>query len=876
MIQSRPIKSLTFSHKKIGKKRSSDLELDWVGREYPHLSVWRSFAVDWLKGESRGLENRLQALVSFFKMYLIGQNLPTDPSVLFARSERLPDFFATSCPDSRHGIMYNNHISDFLNFVLLREYSEIDDFGQPCILPIFHNPVPRRSRDRFPRRDESVFSPLPYGYIDELRQMLAEGPHFRNWTWAQTSLGAEIGTRGRTAPDWFEITADRIDRNDPDCVWRVRPRPNHRDGDVLEMWSPVRWVCLLVKLLLPLRTYQVRMLDSGEADTWRYDSTDKGQSGGWQLNTHPHTQHLMHGSERQPLQQGVFRRSRPISDGDEVSTVLYINTNKTADINRSGAEKGYVLPWIEGGPVHLDVFYWLEKLRNWQSKYNPIPHRTSWTDLDGRHITAKSAIQLAGYPDTCFLFRLAEGSSGEHHLPVGEGTLSGPWFELLKALESRFAARGETHSSGSPIRLVPPAEKNNLGKTTYYPLHSLRVSLVTALALEGQVPFPVLQKLVGHSRLLMTLYYTKVGATYIRDALAGAAERLEARKDASIHNFLLDTEYETMLQEAICNSSSSLAAVVPEHPANRNPAGWMAMHHGLCLVGGNTSELEGNRAIGGCFNGGEMMAGNGGLNPRHGPVPGGSRNCVRCRWFVTEPHHLPALAAHFNNLAFHFDEARNACLSHETKLQKLKREKAAVEAEGRPFAEQGAVRQAERIWETAMKRFSDLAEDLVACWRLIERCKAALDKPMGNGTTLVAAGTALEVQIVFEETESELLQLSLVCQDAEIYPDLEPGKAVIRRGQLLDAALYRDELPPIFMQLSEEEQLRAGNAFMRRLAKQMDPGNPALGERRVIEIMDAGERLSQYLGVDLTGLLPTGTGLSSAPGAGITLVGIGR
>jgi hypothetical protein len=36
------------------------------------------------------------------------------------------------------------------------------------------------------------------------------------------------------------------------------------------MWSPVRWVALLAKLILPLRTLQVRMLDSGEADTWRY------------------------------------------------------------------------------------------------------------------------------------------------------------------------------------------------------------------------------------------------------------------------------------------------------------------------------------------------------------------------------------------------------------------------------------------------------------------------------------------------------------------------------------------------------------------------------------------------------------------------------
>ena len=39
------------------------------------------------------------------------------------------------------------------------------------------------------------------------------------------------------------------------------------------------------------------------------------------------------------------------------------------------------------------------------------------------------------------------------------------------------------------------------------------------------MPFPVLQKLVGHSRLLMTLYYTKPGGKHIRDVLLGAAAR---------------------------------------------------------------------------------------------------------------------------------------------------------------------------------------------------------------------------------------------------------------------------------------------------------------------------------------------------------------
>ncbi len=841
-----------------GVKRDTDTTLGWVEREYPQLFAWRVLAVEWLKGEKFGIDARLRALVAFFERYLVYQGLPLDPAVFLARSTVLPDFYRTACPDSEKGIKYNNTIHAFLNFVLMREYSEAGDDDRPVVSPAFRNPVPRMSKSGLPRRDESVHSPLPYGYIDELRQMLAAGPNFRDWVWAQSALGFKSGYRQGEAQDWFEVAADLIDRNDPDCVWRERLIKN---GTRLEMWSPVRWVALLVKLILPLRTFQVRMLDSGEADTWRY------ATGAWALNPG----RLAQGSERRPLEQGVFRRSNPLSDGGDTLIVLYINTNKTADIAKSGPQKGYVLPWPSGGPLHQDVFYWLQKLRNWQEKYNPISRRTAWSELDGRYVEAKSDMQLASYPDTCFLFRLPEARTVETHLPVSLKMLDRPWFFLLKALELRLADRGETHRNGSLIRFLPSNEKNNGGLTTNFPLHSLRVSLITALALEGQVPFPILQKLVGHSRLLMTLYYTKPGATQIRDVLLGAAERLEARKESSIQNFLLDTAHDELLQKAICNSVPSLAAAIPQHPAARNPAGWMPMHHGLCLVGGNTSEVEDNGSVGGCYNGGANIGSP--SAPKYGAVPGGSRNCVRCRWFVTEPHHLPALAAHFNTLAYHFDEARNACLVREQELHGLKKQKADAEDAGHPFAGQDAYRQAERVWESAMKRFSDIAEDLVACWRLIERCKAALDAAQGDGTQLVTVGAVADVKLALEETESELLQLSGVCESVEVYPDLEPGKTVFRRSQLLDGVLYRDDLPPVFMLLSEQEQLLAGNAFMRRLSLQMNPTNPMLGQREVIRLMDAGVRLSQHFNMDLASLLHADRPVRSFPAGPRPLTG---
>lgn len=103
--------------------------------------------------------------------------------------------------------------------------------------------------------------------------------------------------------------------------------------------------------------------------------------------------------------------------------------------------------------------------------------------------------------------------------------------------------------------------------------------------------------------------------------------------------------------------------------------------------------------------------------------------------------------------------------------------------------------------------------------------------------------------MAFEDTTSELLQLAGVCLDAEVYPDENPGKAVVRRSQLLDSALYREGVQPVFMTLSEGEQLRLGNRFMQHLARLAQPNNPALGLRRVVGVMESGRRLAE-LGIE--------------------------
>lgn len=826
---------MTTASKRI--PRTADLQFTWLMRQHgPQWQDWSAYAAEWIALQDHGLDARLHALRTLFEKYLIKLGLPAAPAWLLSRAEAVPDLYEVACPKSVEGVKYNNCVREFLDWVLERYFSKADEHGRPVVLPNYHNPVRRRTRSRLVRPMETVRTPLPYRFIRDLREILAPGRHFTDWSWAIQVREARDKTAGGRYGDWYEVDPSVIDPTDPDCVSRTRTVVRGNDRvTITQMWSPVRSMALLVKLTLPLRTYQARMLDSGEADTWRYTSS------GWAPNTGP----LATGDMRHPVRQGVFRR---VEDHDTraIHTALYINTNKTADIGKDGNDLGYVIPW-----QHEELLYWLEKLRNWQQKYNPIDSPTSWDELEVKHLgQTKSEAQLARLPDACFLFRQAAARGDSRAKPIGAYAIARHWYDLLLELENRCAGRGETLPDGQRLKFVEALAQSNFARKTFFPLHALRVSLLTSLALDAEVPLVVLSKLVaGHCRLFMTLYYTKVSVVRMTDVLNEASARLAASAGQGLQRFLAEASYEQLAAEVVANDEAGLRAALASNPEDRNPVGWMARHHGICLVGGNTSPLVDNAHLGGCFNGGgRFRADHGGECTDHLPVPGGPGNCVRCRWFVTEPHYLDALRAHFNNVSYRLTEQAKTTQSYEERLNVLGAKRMETERQGTLFTEQHEYVSLERLWESSLAKADQYANDLTATFRLIKRCYALIEQQR-NGTQdrrqLVAVGTLQDLRIAFEDVSSELLQLSEICLDVELYPDEEPGNAIVRRSQLLDSALYRDGMPPLFMTLSESEQLRVGNRFMRHLANTADPQQPLRGLRKVVGLLETGRSLTE-------------------------------
>ena len=405
---------------KIYGSKSRDLEFRWFTHQYGDgWELWRELAAKWINGFDNGVDQHRAAIIRFMENYLVPNFICTPHQYLFEKAPDYREFIQSENLSENYKVRQINEISTFIDWIITHEFSEPNDNG--ALIPLVCNPVAKERA--FVRYGETVYSPLPYTYIQELRKILCpkENGNFSDWTWAinQTGNKRENGYNNGRLGDWFYVDESLIDKNDPDCVWRAveidKPKKIRINGytqlfnpgsKIYQLWSPVRAVVLWLKLHLPLRTYQVRMLDSGEADTWRFENNQ------WVSNQ---KNKFSLGSKKQPWQKGVFRRIRVPEIGD-IMTGLYINTNKTADRNKETIDRGYVIPW-----EHRLVLYWMEKLRNWQEKYNPICKPTSIHSLDLKHFgSTKTEVQREAIGDICFLFRnAAEPNPSNRTKPMG-------------------------------------------------------------------------------------------------------------------------------------------------------------------------------------------------------------------------------------------------------------------------------------------------------------------------------------------------------------------------------------------------------------------------------------------------------------------------
>ncbi|MDP1688170.1 VPA1269 family protein [Hydrogenophaga sp.] len=796
------------------------------------MEDWRALAAEWIANQRKNQTTKRNALNRFLYAYIIDCNLERNPIRFLNRSTPKPPFkdaLAQKTPNQAMGltrefVKYNNLTREFLTW-LLEDKLSIEVDGQRIVPPQLHNPLERVSLDGVITPTETVKSPLSIRYIKELRGLLAQGPTFGDWTWAHQATGGQSGTG-----DWFVVDPSLIDRDDPDCVWRQRDanwadRKRGLPSVITELWSPVRAVALYVQLEVPLRNIQVRLLDSGEADTWRY--IHNAQDGAFVLND----QRLATGTAARPRQRGVFHRT-----AGEPGAGLFINTNKTADTFKRENDKGYVIPWC-----HQPLLSVLEKLRNWQERYNPLPEPTPWSSLESKHFSSarphESVLEERG--TACFLFRDAGAAGDTRFKPICKGPIDLLWYKLLLALERKCEARGETLADGTPMEFVVPDSVI----TTRFSIHSLRVSLITYLVLDMRLPLPIVSKLIaGHARIVMTLYYTKFGKAYMSEVLQEAEKRILEADQANHARFLQSA---TLEQIKDCFASVSVDAVRAAIQ-QKSASGFVFEDKGMCPVGGSMCDVGGEATT-------ERTESSHNRNV-HGPVPGypQERNCVRCRFFLTSPAFLPGLVAHFNALSYETHERTERHNERQFDVTELENLRAACEQDGRPFTEHRELQRLHQRFEAEAEGVGKLLNDMQATFHLIKRCEEIRAGALPDGALpLVAAGGVSDVKVAFEETSSELFQLEVLCENAVIFPEVDARKATLRRSQILDIMLELNKMPPVFFKLTPKQQLDAGNAVMRLIQARAGSMKNALpfveGRRRLMDLGLLEEEISAQL-----------------------------
>jgi len=831
-----------------GKGYSTDLTLGWVTKDLgPEWMQWQQYASEWMTIQSQAITDKLKAIKHLLLYLKAKAPYAWDVATLFkghpcghrASSEEFVEYLFAAGRKHRNDRIVSYAVV-LCDYILKSYLSTEDDYGNPVAL--FRNPFEKIKQSL--SNTETVHSPLPYRYIQQLRHILCPYPtddsanktpwggrHFRDWRWAIDNLES-----GNLA--WMEVPAEVVDLNDPDCIARTRTvSRNNKKVEISEIWSPVMAMFMFTKLHLPLRSFQVRFLDSGEGDTWRYEG------GQWVENT-KHS--FRYGTPKRPNQKGVFRRIYD-SMAEGYSTGLYISTNKTADQNKDEIQRGYVIPW-----QHEELLYWLEKLRNWQEKYNPIDQLTKGTELEPKHLSgAKSKTQLEAMGEFAFLFR-----GQNSRFPINYNSMGSPWYRLLSKLEEDVFKVGQMLAGGGRLRFVKDYGDEYDGAedgmvATEYPLHSLRVSLITCYTMDTDLPLPVISKLLaGHTRLLMTIYYNKITPSVMADKMREANVALAESGAGSLRNFLVDAGMKQIQLRAASHVDQYNSVEVALE--NRNPVGWEERATGLCLAGGNTVRSDELSTVAGCWNGGPIIRDSESASVRiYAPVPHGPENCPRCRWFITDATYLPALNSQFNQVSYKAHMAAELSVEIEGKLEALKDELFIAEENGEVFLKHNELQALERRYEKQRVEADEYAKDYIAIFNLINRV-IQIENGRGendNGQKLVAVGSAedLNVRMRFMETDSELLHLSLLCDDAEFYPDLHDDlrktPAIAKRTNWLSRVMARSGYMPIFLEMDEQTQLIAGNAIMRKMAQIADPEDKLEGYRIAANYLEAGKYL---------------------------------
>jgi hypothetical protein len=673
-------------------------------------------------------------------------------------------------------------IGEFFDHFIRTDWIELDEdadeIDKSDLLGPLKNPFSTIfvEEERRAKPSETVKPRLEYIYIKEAREWIIPDT-------AQTfdDLKHLYEIYEDSDADWTEVDEAKINKDDPNCIYKCKTIKKQKKYYI---WSPVNWVHTYVLMHLPQRGIQIAYNDSGEGDREIPDINAEGKIY-WKQNETP--------LAGQTKNQGMLRKY----PNNELG---YFNTtNKT-----SHDFSGHSVPWINDR-----VAYWLIMLRNWQSTYNPLTAVTPWVQCINTNL---NAAQLKRKGVNCFLFR-------------GYGAVEPIKFQ--NALAIRIAAALYNIQDQHPGIVLATCKSGKTTSLAHYETlftpHCMRVGLISAFLFDFGLPVEIVIKIVGHSSIVMLVYYAKVSSGELRQKMAdGEAKALKNPEYAHLR------QIEQQKKDELINQTDENQWLITK---NSQAGTFTFSDIGICPFAGSR-----------CDEGGEELN-----NSKHyHPVAVGylgKQNCLRCRFFVTGPAYVGGLLSLYNDVSAKADghaaddlaivkEIRNFNeQSHEVDIKQLNNEDLKVVSQ----------------CETARSSF-DCA--IMACGEKRKGIKTNLDIAVGDllciQSLLTQALAALDAQIATNGAEPIILlqqsalnldahsglniQLAAVLAKADSTDLVNTGHTLEQRKLMLDSINQKLTIKPI---LTDKQQLTVAQQMMKlMLARLMVDSVPDFSESK--------------------------------------------
>ncbi|WP_262031057.1 VPA1269 family protein [Microvirga sp. Mcv34] len=650
-------------------------------------------------------------------------------------------------------------------------------------------------------RDESGNTTLHIGITErDIEKLSKSTPH-------QEGKSKNTDVAARPMPTKYHLALKQLIKED-DFAWpkslvdKTTGRPLHwcthtkPDGSTGLVFCEVIPRLLLLLLDLPLRTVQARRLDSGEGDARAWQPGK-----GWMANSSATAGYWERVRAKNPT-RGVFREMK---GRNETITGFWINSNKTADAATNFDEtSGYLIPW-----QLIEQLENLFEMRRWQETYNSVSVPLAFEDIPKGIFQEDPSARLKGLiPARFFLFRYPQNSGARgKEAPPTYGLLLRFFLEALDELERRL----NNEDPESKITIITRRDASGAPKKAIFTMHGMRSATLTALYEEG-VSVEILSKIVaGHASILMTLKYLKFDPAHVSQILTDARRKAMTKARSEFPNFLRNATFEQAARMTARLSGDGLHQLYGKFS---EPSAWLQTDCGICPNGGTLCNIGGKLKL--------KRQDKGRDKSTYGPVPGGPRNCVRCRFFITGVPFLIPLWTQANALSATCDQLALRIDAGQRTVDRLKQERRALTSVGSPVPPElrEAITINEEVWLADIEARDQILANFHSAMLLIDKIRAIRAYLMSSAQQ-IDENASLPMLLADEEfpevtgRESTRFELiDAVVQASRWFPSINADALERERDECLDKVLYRNGYQPIRLApLTPEERRDSADAM---------------------------------------------------------------